>query len=156
MEINPFLFLFDFSIRLNLKLIFGFLFYVYFSRTLQLIGQKLNYKKHRVAWIPFVHLFLLPIYAKKKWYFGFVMFFPIIYFFIRYIYGFIFDYLLFFLELIYLLFVIYWTWIIFEKLKFPGYLSLIMIISLIPIIGIFSTIIYYFLLGIVAIFDRDV
>lgn len=154
MEINPFLFLFNFfGLRLIFVFLLGSLFYIYFSRALQLISLKLGYKKDWIAWVPVAQLFLLPILAKKKWYFGFVLFLPTIYFFIKYVYTFFFDYLLFFLDLIYLFFIIFWLWIIFERLNFPGYFSLILMISVIPVIGMFSTIIFYLLIGIAAVFD---
>jgi hypothetical protein len=146
-------------------LFFSILFYVYFALVWQTIARKLGYKKDWLAWIPIINIFLFPILADKKWYKGFYILVPVILYFVFNILvdkgvSFIKDnYFLTFivvliLALIALINYISWTWIIFEKRKYPGSNSLIVILSAIPILGIFATLWYFVMLGIIAWIDK--
>ncbi len=96
--------------------------YVYYALAWSTIAKKLKYKKPWLAWIPVAQLFLIPILAKKKWVWGFMFLVPIAN----------------------IVFCIIWTWKIFEKRKYPGWLSLSMII---PKVG---GILYLIAIGFVA------
>jgi hypothetical protein len=79
-------------------------------------------KEYWLAWIPIANLFLLPILLKKKWTWGFMFFVPIAN----------------------VVFFILWTWKIFELRKYPGWLSLSV---LVPKVG---GILYLIAIGFVA------
>ncbi|NQU78198.1 hypothetical protein HQ545_00345 [Candidatus Woesearchaeota archaeon] len=49
---------------------------------------------------------------------------------------------------------IIWTWTIYERRKYPGYLALIPLAGVIPIIGILATIAHLVVMGFVAWYDR--
>ena len=106
--------------------------YVYFALAWMTIAKKLKYKKPWLAWIPLANYFLLPILAKKKWTWGFMLLVPIaniVFFFI-------------------------WTWKIFERRKYPGWLSLIPLLHAIPFIGLIACIGYMVATGYVAWSDN--
>ena len=96
--------------------------YVYYALAWSTIAKKLKYKKHWLAWIPVAQLFLIPILAKKKWTWGFMFLVPIAN----------------------IVFFIIWTWKVFELRKYPGWLSLSMIV---PKVG---GILYLIAIGFVA------
>lgn len=96
------------------------------------IARKLHYKNNWLAWIPIVQFVLLPILAKKHWAWVFIFLVPIA--------G--------------LVFMIIWTWTIYERRKYPGYLALIPLAGVIPIIGILATIAHLVVMGFVAWYDR--
>lgn len=107
-------------------------FYVYWALAWMTIAQKLKYKKAWLAWIPIAQLFLIPILAKKRWTWGFIFLVPIanaVFFFI-------------------------WTWSIFEKRKYPGWLSLLPLAAILPIIGWIGAVAYLVVLGFVAWKDK--
>ncbi|MBL7148417.1 MAG: hypothetical protein ISS82_06325 [Nanoarchaeota archaeon] len=96
--------------------------YVYYALAWSTIAKKLKYKKPWLAWIPVAQLFLIPILAKKKWAWGFMFLVPIAN----------------------IVFCIIWTWKVFERRKYPGWLSLSIII---PKVG---GILYLIAIGFVA------
>ncbi len=106
--------------------------YVYFALALMTIAKKLRYKNLWLAWIPIANFFLFPILAKKHWAWGFIIFVPIV--------GFIFY--------------IIWSWNIYEQRKYPGWLALAPILTVIPIIGILAGITHLVIFGLVAWMDR--
>jgi len=112
--------------------IVGIALYIYTAFAMMVIAQKLNYDKAWLAWIPIANYFLLPILAKKHWALGFLFFIPIVN----------------------LVMAIIWLWNIFEQRKYPGYLALIPIASVIPLIGILGSIGFLVVLGLVAWKDR--
>ena len=89
--------------------------YIYLAFAWMTIAKKLKYKKAWLAWIPIANMFLVPILAGKKWYWGFMFFVPIAN----------------------IVFAIMWMWKIFEKRKYPGWLALIPLAGMIPFIGFF-------------------
>jgi len=102
--------------------------YVYTAFVWMTIAKKLKYKKSWLAWIPIANMFLIPILAKKDWTWGFIFLVPIVN----------------------VVFVFIWTWNIFEQRKFPGWLSLIPLLTVIPYVGGLAAIAYLAVLGIVA------
>jgi len=106
--------------------------YVYYAFAWMTIARKLKYKKAWLAWIPIANLFLIPILAKKDWTWGFMFLVPIanvVFFFI-------------------------WTWNIFERRKYPGWLALIPLVGIIPLIGWLASLAYLVVLGLVAWKDQ--
>lgn len=102
--------------------------YVYTALAFMTIAKKLRYDKPWLAWIPVANLFLIPILAKKNWAWGFIFLVPIaniVFFFI-------------------------WMWNIYEQRKYPGWLSLVPLLSFIPFIGIFVSLANLIILGFVA------
>jgi hypothetical protein len=130
-----------------LIIIFLIIFYVYYSLVLQTISKKLNYSKPWLAWIPLANLFLYPILAKRSWLYGFVYIIPFA--FIPFI-SYISENLLLIPYLLIILIISYynvsWTWKIFNRRKYPGWLSLS---QLFIFLG-FGFILYLVILGIVA------
>jgi len=100
--------------------------YVYVAFAWMTIAKKMKCKKYWLAWIPIANFFLLPILLKKKWTWGFMFFVPIAN----------------------MVFFIIWTWEIFELRKYPGWLSLSVII---PKVG---GILYFIAIGFVAWKDK--
>lgn len=88
--------------------------YVYFALVLSTIAKKLKHKEIAwLAWVPIAQAFLIPILAKKGWYWGFMFLVPIA--------G--------------IVFWVIWTWNIFEQRKYPGWLSLVGLLGFIPMVG---------------------
>jgi len=106
--------------------------YVYCAFAWMTIAKKLGYKKAWLAWIPIANLFLYPILADKDWVWGFILLVPIV------------NVVFFFM----------WTWQIFEKRKYPGWLSLIPLLSVIPFLNIVVVLAYLVVLGVVAWNDK--
>lgn len=122
--------------------------YIYYSLSWSNIAKKLKYKKHWLAWVPIAQLFLYPILARKKWYYGFILVVPVLFLLIVSIFNY--SWIFFFLGIINIFFMTWWTWNIFERLKFPGYLSLIYVLLIIPFIDVIATIAYLIIIGFVA------
>ena len=96
------------------------------------IARKLKYKYPWLAWIPIANFFLIPILAKKHWTWGFMFLVPIanmVFFFI-------------------------WTWNIFEQRKYSGWLALVPLLGIIPLIGGLASLAYLVILGFVAWKDQ--
>jgi len=102
--------------------------YIYNALVWSTIAKKLGYGKPWLAWIPVANLFLLPILAKKHWAWGFIFLVPIVN----------------------VVFFIIWTWNIFEQRKYPGWLSLVPIAGVIPVVGGLASIAFLVILGMVA------
>ncbi len=100
--------------------------YVYIAFAWMTIAKKMKCKKYWLAWIPIANFFLFPILLKKKWTWGFMFFVPIAN----------------------IVFFIIWTWKIFELRKYPGWLSLSVII---PQVG---SLLYLIVIGLVAWKDK--
>lgn len=113
-------------------LLIAIAFYVYFAFTWMTIAKKLKYDKPWLAWIPVANAFLFPILAKKHWAWGFILLVPIVN----------------------IVFLIIWTWNIYEQRKYPGWLSLIPLLSFIPFIGGLASIANLVIWGLVAWMDR--
>ena len=100
--------------------------YIYFALAWQTIARKLKYKHPWLAWIPFANCAMILQLGKFHWAWVFLALFP---------------------PALFVLLIIA-TWRIFEKRKYPGWLSLSMII---PQIG---GILYLIAIGFVAWQDR--
>jgi hypothetical protein len=120
------------GLMIGIIVLVGLALYVYLALALMTIAKKLGYDKPWLAWIPIANLFLLAILAKKEWYFGFLAFIP----------------------LVGVGFVIWFLWVIYERRNYPGWLSLIPLGSMIPVVGFLAAIANLVVLGLVAWSDR--
>jgi hypothetical protein len=100
--------------------------YVYVAFAWMTIAKKLKCKYYWLAWIPVANFFLLPLILKKKWTWG----------------------LMFFVPVANIVFFILWTWKIFELRKYPGWLSLSVLVPK------FGGILYLIAIGFVAWKDQ--
>jgi len=91
-----------------------FSLYLYTAIAWMTIGKKLGYKNSWLAFIPIANLFLLPILAKKHWAWGWWFLLPPVYFVLAVI----------------------WIWQIYERRNYPGALSLLLILWILPIWGL--------------------
>jgi hypothetical protein len=121
-----------FGAFLVLGIIIAIVLYVYSALVWSTIAKKLGYAKPWLAWVPIANLFLLPILAKKNWAWGFIFLVPIVN----------------------IVFFIIWTWNIFEQRKYPGWLSLVPILNIIPVVGWLASIAFLVILGMVAWADK--
>ena len=112
-------------------ILIGIALYVYTAFAFMTIARKLGYDKPWLAWIPIANAFLIPILAKKRWTWGFIFLVPIV--------GAVFYFI--------------WMWNIFEQRKYPGWLSLIILGSFIPLIGWLASIANLVIFGVVAWHD---
>jgi len=115
-----------------LIVLFGVVLYIYFALTLSTIAKKLGYENHWLAWIPVANMFLYPILAKKHWALGFLFFIPFA------------NIVLYFV----------WKWQIYELRNYPGWLSLVLILSVVPLLGLLAIIAELIIVGFVAWQDR--
>ena len=107
--------------------------YIYMALVLSTLANKMKLKdKAWLAWVPVVNLFLMPMLAGKEWYWGFLLLIPFVN----------------------IIFVIWFSWVIFEKRKYPGWLSLITVLTFIPVIGALAALADLILWGLVAWKDR--
>jgi hypothetical protein len=106
--------------------------YIYFALAWKTIAEKRKYKKSWLAWIPFANLSMILQLGGFHWAWIFLVLVPIL--------GWI--------PLAILLTIS--TWRVFEKLKYPGWLSLAGFIDLFPGISGLGTIAYLVVIGIVA------
>ena len=106
--------------------------YIYWAFAWMNLAKKLGYKNAWLAWIPLAQLALWPILAKKHWAWVFILLVPIVN----------------------IVFMIIWHWKIFEFRNYPGWLSLIIIVEMIPVINWIGWIGYYIIIGIVSWADR--
>jgi hypothetical protein len=113
---------------LTIALLLSLGIYVYAALVWMTIARKLGYKHAWLAWIPIANIFLLPILAKKYWTWGFLLFVPIV----NFVFG------------------VIWLWKIYERRKYPGALSLIMLAPLVPILSGVGLIANLVVMGLVA------
>jgi hypothetical protein len=109
-----------------LAVIFGIGIYVYFALAWQTIAKQLKHKKAWIAWIPIANIALMLQLGGFNWGWVFLILIPIL--------GWIALFILLIIA----------TWRIFEKRKYPGWLSLSMIL---PKVG---GILYLIAIGFVA------
>jgi hypothetical protein len=121
---------------LVLAIIIGVVVYVYTSLAFQTIAKKLGYKYPWLAWIPFANYAMILELGEFHWALIFLALIPIL--------GWLAVSVLIIISL----------WRIFEKRKYPGWLSLMPILAIIPIVNIFVGIGYLVLIGFVAWKDR--
>jgi hypothetical protein len=110
--------------------------YVYSSFAWMTIAKKLNYKHPWLAWVPVANSAMILQLGGFHWAWIFLLFIPIL--------GWIALFVLWIIA----------TWRIFEKRKYPGALSLIIIASCIPWVGFLATIAYLIVVGFVAWQDK--
>lgn len=125
-----------FSALLWLGILIVILLYVYTSLTLYTIGKKLGYKYPWLAWIPGANIAMLLQIGGFPWALVFLLLIPIL--------GWIAVAVLGYIAL----------WRIYEKRKYPGWLSLISIVSIIPFLGIAAMLAHLIIIGIVAWKDK--
>ena len=133
---------------LVLFIIIAILLYIYCAWAWYSIAKKLGYKNAWLAWIPGANFFLLPILAKRNWNWGWIILAPIITSELVHVLFGIFIYILatvFVCEM-----AIIWLWNIYKLRGYPGWLSLIPILILVPILGIFAGIAHLIIIGLVA------
>ena len=106
--------------------------YVFFAWAWMTIGKKLKYKKAWLAWIPFANISMIFQMGGFHWAWVFLMLIPFV--------GWLAVAVLFLIS----------TWRIFERRKYPGWLSLVPILSIIPWLGWLATIAYAVIVGMVA------
>jgi len=125
-----------FSALLWLGILIGILLYIYTSLTLYTIGKKLKYKYSWLAWIPGANIAMLLQIGGFHWALVFLLLIPIL--------GWIAVAVLGYIAL----------WRIYEKRKYPGWLSLVSIASIIPFLGIAAMLAHLIIIGIVAWKDK--
>ncbi len=142
-----------FIVILTIFILLGAALYVYQSLAWQSIARKLKYKKPWLAWIPIANFFLLPILAKKKWTWGLIILLPFVL--LPFLLVPIVGLILYWLAVIFIiLMAITWTWDIFEKRKYPGWLGLGPAFFFIPVVNVIALIAHLVILGFVAWSDR--
>lgn len=106
--------------------------YIYFALAWSAIAKKMKHKKPWLAWIPFANIAMWLQMGEFHWAWIFLIVVPIL--------GWIPLAVLFIIS----------NYRVFEKLKYPGWLSFALIIGMIPYIGWIGTIAYMTIMGIVA------
>ena len=106
--------------------------YVYFALAWKTIAKKMKHKKPWLAWIPFANIAMWLQMGGFHWAWIFLVVIPIL--------GWIPLMVLFIIS----------TWRVFEKLSYPGWLSLALIIDVIPGISGLGMVAYGIIIGIIA------
>jgi len=106
--------------------------YVYYALAWMTIAKKRKYKYPWMAWIPFANIAMWLEMGGFAWQWIFLLFIPIA--------GWIAVGIMFIIS----------SWRVFEKLKYPGWLSLALIIDLVPGISGIGTLAYAIIIGIIA------
>src|SRR3989344_4792964 len=119
-----------FSIVLALLLLIGF--YIYMSLVWATIAKKLKNKNSWAAWIPVINIGLILQLGGFHWAWAFLILIPIV--------GW---------ATLLVLFVIS-NWRIFEKRKYPAWIGLLPVFSLLPLVGWAACIAYLIALGFAA------
>ncbi|NCP72024.1 hypothetical protein GW835_01360 [archaeon] len=116
--------------------IVGVALYIYTALAFQTIGKKLKYKKAWLAWIPIANYAMILELGGFHWALIFLLLVPVL--------GWAAVMVLALISM----------WRIFEKRKYPGWLALVPILAIIPIVNIFVGIAYLVIIGLVAWKDR--
>lgn len=106
--------------------------YVYNALSWYSIGKKLKYKYPWIAWIPVANISMMLQLGGFHWAWVFLILIPIA--------GWI----------ALAIMTIIATWRIFEKRNYPGWLSLVILLTMIPFVGNIAGIAYLVILGLVA------
>lgn len=106
--------------------------YIYSALAMMAIGKKLKYKYSWLAWIPVANISMILQMGGFGWAWVFLILIPIL--------GWI--------PLWILMIIAYWR--IFEKRKYPGWLSLIPLAAFVPYLGTLAGIGFLIVLGLVA------
>ena len=132
LQVNPAALLALGGAILALALVVGIAVYVYMALALSTIAKKLNHPNPWLAWIPFANIALVLQMGNFHWALVFLILIP-------------------FLGAIVIgILAIIAAWRIFEKRKYPGWLALIGLLSMIPIIGGIAAIANLVIWGVVA------
>lgn len=115
---------------LAVALVIGLAAYIYFALAWMIIGKKLNYKYPWLAWIPIANMAMVLQLGGFAWPWIFLVFVPVLGWIALFVMG------------------IIACWKVFEKRKYPGWLSLLVFI---PKVGIVANAI---VIGFVAWKDR--
>ena len=130
-------------------IVIGLALYIYQSLAWYSIAKKLKHKRPWLAWIPVANFFLLPVLAKKDVRWGWIILLPFVL--MPFILIPIVGPMIYFLGIIFVIIMaIVWTWDIFERRKFPGWLSLMPAFMFIPIVNFFAIIAHLIIIGLVA------
>ena len=125
---------------LGAYLVFGILLvvasYVYFALAWMTIAKKLKYKYPWIAWIPIANIAMIFQLGGFHWALIFLLLIPVLGWFAIAILA------------------IIATWRIFEKRKYPGWLALIPLAGIIPLIGWLAQIANLVIIGLVAWKDK--
>jgi len=125
------------GIFLAIIVIISLAFYIYFSLAWMTIARRLHYKKAWLAWIPIANIAMVLQLGKKfHWAWVFLILIPI--------FGWIALWVLAIIS----------VWMIFENLKYPGWLSLAPVIDMVPGMNGLGTIASLVILGFVAWKDK--
>ncbi len=106
--------------------------YIYFALAWKRIAEKVKHKKPWLAWIPFANISMWLQMGGFHWAWVFLLIIPIV--------GWIAVGVLFIIS----------NWRVFEKLKYPGWLSLAPLLGIIPHSSGLGTLAYGIVVGIVA------
>ena len=106
--------------------------YVYVSLAWMTIAKKRKHKYPWLAWIPFANIAMWLQMGGFAWQWIFLMFIPIA--------GWIAVFVMFIIS----------SWRVFEKLKYPGWLSLALVLNIVPGISGIGMIAYAIVIGIIA------
>jgi uncharacterized membrane protein YfhO len=111
--------------------------YIYTSLAMYTIGKKLGYKNSWLAWIPIANIAMILQLGGFHWAFVFLILIPFL--------GWLAIAILIYISL----------WRIYEKRKYPGWLSLIILGTMIPIIGwVLAPLAHLIIMGFVAWKDK--
>ncbi len=119
-----------------LAVILGIAVYVYFAFAWMTIAKKLGYKNAWLAWIPFANIAMILSLGGFHWAWIFLLVVPVL--------GW----------LAVLVLMIIATWRIFEKRKYPGWLALVHVLELVPLVSGLAGLAYLVIIGLVAWADR--
>jgi hypothetical protein len=106
--------------------------YVYFAFAWSTIAKKLNYDKPWLAWIPFANIAMILQLGGFHWAWVFLLLIPVL--------GWIAIFVLLIIS----------NWKVFEQRKYPGWLSLVMVLEAIPVINWIFGLAYLIIIGLVA------
>ncbi len=121
---------------IGLFVLIGAALYIYMALAWSTIARKLKHSKPWLAWIPFANISLLLQLGGFHWAWVFLMLVPV----------------LGWLALAVLLYISMWR--VFVKRNYPGWLSLVPLLSFIPVLGFLASIAGLIIVGFVAWSDR--
>lgn len=121
-----------FAAFMLIAVVVSIIVYIYSSLVLFTIGKKLGYKHSWLAWIPIANLAMILQLGNFHWALVFLLLVPIL--------GTIAVAVLLIISL----------WRIYEKRKYSGWLSLVPLLSVIPVVGFLAGIAHLVIMGVVA------
>jgi hypothetical protein len=107
--------------------------YLYYALVFSTLAKKLGHKDIAwLSWVPIANMAMMPILAKKKWTWVFMLLLPVVN----------------------VIFVIFWMWRIYERRNYPGELSLVLAGVVFPLFGLLAFVGHLVISGIVAFVDK--